>query len=145
VRQVERIVVHHSAGKDTTQLEAKGIEEWHVGKGWRGIGYHFLVENVGGRPSVVQGRPLRFRGSHARGANYDSVGVCVVGNFNSTLVDDDVFHVLISLLADLCTVFGLSERAISPHLEAGVTATECPGDHLMDRWEELLSEVGDLL
>jgi hypothetical protein len=145
MRKVERVVVHHSAGKDTSALEAKGIEEWHVGKGWRGVGYHYLVENVGGRASVVLGRPLRFRGSHAKGANYDSVGVCVVGNFNGNKVDDDVFNVLVSLLADLCTVFGLTERAIVPHLEAGVTATECPGDHMMERWAELLNEVGDLL
>lgn len=145
MRQVRRIVVHHSAGKDTAQLEAKGIEDWHVGKGWRGIGYHFLVENVGGRASVVLGRPLRFRGSHAKGANFDSVGVCVVGNFNATSPGDDVLAALVSLLADLCTVFGLTELALVPHQDAGTTATECPGDNLMAQWDEITTEVRDLL
>jgi N-acetylmuramoyl-L-alanine amidase len=145
VREVRRIVVHHSAGKDTQALETKGIEDWHVGKGWRGIAYHYLIENVGGRPTAVLGRPLRFRGSHAKGANFDSVGVCVIGNFNTTEVTDETFAVLMSLLADLCTVFGLTEQAIVAHQQAGTTSTECPGDSLMRRWEELQDGVRDLL
>ena len=145
MREVRRIVVHHSAGKDTAQLETKGIEAWHLGLGWRGIGYHYLIEDVGGRASVVLGRPLRFRGAHARGANFDSVGVCLVGNFNTARLSRGVRHQLVSLLADLCTVFGLTENEIRPHQLVGVTRTECPGDNLMESWDDLLIEVGDLL
>ena len=57
-------------------IGAKEIKGWHKGKGWKDIGYHFVIRLNG---KVELGRPLYKVGSHVIGWNTDSVGVCYVG------------------------------------------------------------------
>jgi len=56
-RKVTRVFLHCSAwdGKVIGQQLAETINAWHLANGWRGVGYHFLVDNVGG---ICTGRPL---------------------------------------------------------------------------------------
>ena len=42
---------------------------------WAGIGYHFVIEN----DTLFVGRPLKYEGSHCRGHNHNSIGICVIG------------------------------------------------------------------
>ena len=57
-------------------IGAKEIKAWHKGKGWKDIGYHYVIRLNG---KVELGRPLEKMGSHVVGYNRDSVGVCYVG------------------------------------------------------------------
>ena len=64
----------------------RGIEIYHVkGNGWNDIGYNFLVDKYGqvfeGRYGGVD-RPVI--GAHAEGFNTGSVGVAVIGDYDST-------------------------------------------------------------
>lgn len=73
---IRRLIVHHSAS--TLNTTVRMIRSWHVHeRGWADIGYHFIVLADG---RIEQGRPLPYRGAHARGANHDSIGICLVGN-----------------------------------------------------------------
>ena len=55
-----------------------GVHSSHVGNGWAGIGYHYLVRKDG---TIYRGRPEDTVGAHAYGANSHSIGVCFEGNY----------------------------------------------------------------
>ncbi len=41
-KEIKRIIIHHSASDFG---DAKLIDKWHKERGWKGIGYHFVVLN----------------------------------------------------------------------------------------------------
>lgn len=69
------IVLHHAAA---SKCSVHDVHSWHLANGWAGIGYHFFVRKDG---SVWQGRPIDKVGSHAKGANSYSIGICFEGDF----------------------------------------------------------------
>ncbi len=73
------IVFHCSATKPNQHIGRAQIEEWHLAKGWAGIGYHVVITRAG---DVELGRPLEEVGSHVQGFNARSVGVCLVGGLD---------------------------------------------------------------
>jgi N-acetylmuramoyl-L-alanine amidase len=76
VDPITRLIVHHSASPTTTTVEQ--IRRWHVeDRGWADIGYHFVVMKGG---TIAKGRPLPYTGAHAQGHNFDTLGVCLVGD-----------------------------------------------------------------
>lgn len=78
--EIRRVVIHHSAGPRSETYEA--IVRGHTapkpaGNGWLAIGYHGVVLGDG---SWRPGRRLPLAGAHAPPANFESIGICVVGN-----------------------------------------------------------------
>jgi hypothetical protein len=83
-------VVHHTAGSNSytaSQSAAivRGIQVYHVqGNGWDDIGYNFLVDKYG---QVFEGRfggvDRNVIGAHAEGFNTGSVGVALLGTYDS--------------------------------------------------------------
>lgn len=80
---VRCLVVHTQGAPGNQDGSAQGIHAYHRqpaalgGRGWAGIGYHFVVRKQGG---VERGRPLDRQGAHVHGYNHASVGVCCSGN-----------------------------------------------------------------
>jgi flagellar hook assembly protein FlgD len=148
-------VVHHTAGTNVyTAAEApaivRGIELYHVkGNGWNDIGYNFLIDRYG---TVYEGRgggmTRNVIGAHALGFNTGTVGVSLIGNFQSATPPPAMQAALVSLLAwrlDVAHIDPLSTvaytsggngkfragkvvtlRAISGHRDTG--PSECPGN-----------------
>lgn len=118
---IRRIIVHHSASPLTTTLE--DIKRWHLERGFDDIGYHYVIESNG---LIRYGRPLPLMGAHAKGSNWDSIGVCLVGDM--TREDRrwtwDQWETLYQLVGSL--------KLLAPHIEiighreARGAATECP-------------------
>jgi len=75
------IVVHCSATAEDMDIGAKEIDRWHRQKGWRKIGYHFVIRRDG---IIETGRDINVAGAHAYGYNGESVSVCLIGG-----VDDE--------------------------------------------------------
>ena len=129
MRKIKRIVIHHSAGRDRPKVDFFSIRDWHVsGRGWSDCGYHLVVEEAEGRPLTVLGRPLSRMGAHAKGANKDSIGICLVG------IEDfspGVMRQLGSLVDQMREVFRVQRSQVFGHREVGTTATDCPGRKLM--------------
>ena len=83
-------IVHHTAGSNTyTRAQSaaivRAIEIYHVkGNGWNDIGYNFLVDKYG---QVFEGRyggiDRNVVGAHAEGFNTGSVGIALLGNYDS--------------------------------------------------------------
>jgi N-acetyl-anhydromuramyl-L-alanine amidase AmpD len=81
------------------------IRNWHREKGWRDIGYHYLIDRDG---TVAPGRPLEQAGAHTRHHNADSIGIALVGGHGASKHDsfDEHFtaqqsHALRGLIYDL--------------------------------------------
>tara|TARA_R110000824_G_scaffold69297_3_gene178620 strand:+ start:11611 stop:11994 length:384 start_codon:yes stop_codon:yes gene_type:complete len=57
-------------------IGAREINNWHIDRGWSGIGYHFVVRRDG---TVENGRAINQVGAHCKGFNSESIGICLVG------------------------------------------------------------------
>ena len=116
------IVVHHSA---TNNGSAESFRRSHKARGWNDIGYHFVVTNGKGGPDgeIQKGRDLRKQGSHAKGRNSDSVGICLVATDKFTAAQQES---LVVLLTEVCQKYKIdpSEKTIQRHHE------QCPGPGL---------------
>jgi len=80
MRRISLIVVHCSAVRPWQRSSAADIDGWHKDKGWKGIGYHYVVRRDG---TVEPGRPLEAIGSHVVGHNAHSIGVCYEGGLDA--------------------------------------------------------------
>lgn len=76
MRKLTHIVIHCTATPASMDIGADRINEWHLTKGWSGIGYHFVVKRDG---TVEDGRPIERAGAHVKGFNAESIGVALVG------------------------------------------------------------------
>lgn len=79
MRKIDKIIIHCSAtpaGRDVTVAQ---IDSWHRARGFRKIGYHYLVGLDG---TVSVGRPESEMGAHCLGQNLNSIGVCYAGGLN---------------------------------------------------------------
>ena len=73
------IVVHCSATQPKSSYDWKTIDQMHRQQGWLGIGYHYVIKTDG---TIQEGRPLDTIGSHVKGHNNDSVGICLIGGID---------------------------------------------------------------
>lgn len=73
------IVIHCSATRGVQDIGAADIDRWHKAQGWTRIGYHYVIRRNG---KVEPGRPQDEMGSHVKGHNHDSVGICLVGGID---------------------------------------------------------------
>ncbi len=88
MRTIDEAIIHCSdtfADMDTT---AADIDRWHKAKGWRKIGYHFVVRRSG---AVEKGRDVNEVGSHCYGHNENSVGICLIGGRGADGLPEDNF------------------------------------------------------
>ena len=87
-KETKLIIIHCAATPPNMDIGRKEINEWHVNKGWSGIGYHFVIRRNG---KVETGRAVEEIGAHAEGYNSVSVGVCLVGGVNDKKIPEANF------------------------------------------------------
>lgn len=75
----DAIFVHCSATKPSQNVGVREIRQWHKEQGWLDVGYHYIIKRDG---TVEAGRDEGAVGSHAKGYNSTSVGVCLVGGID---------------------------------------------------------------
>lgn len=56
------------------------IDDWHRKRGFDMIGYHYYVDING---KIYKGRELSQVGAHAKGRNFNSIGICYAGGLDS--------------------------------------------------------------
>lgn len=118
-KSTKYIVIHHMAGFGN----ADDVHKMHIGRGWTGIGYNFLVRRDG---SVYRGRPIDTVGAHTEGSNSVSVGVCFEGNYHDK---NDIPEVQKKAGKELVAYLkGLYPTAtVKKH--GDLQATACPGQY----------------
>lgn len=78
-RRTDFLVVHAAATTPSMDIGAAEIAKWHRARGFRAIGYHFVIRRDG---RIETGRAMEHRGAHAKGVNDRSIGVCLVGGLS---------------------------------------------------------------
>ena len=76
MRAITEIIVHCSATAEGKQFTVADIDRWHRERGFRKIGYHYVIYLDG---SVHAGRSESETGAHCLEHNARSIGVCYVG------------------------------------------------------------------
>lgn len=126
----KRIIIHHSASAD---VSAATIHGWHLGQGWLGIGYQFVIRADG---TVERGRPEWSIGSHSGpGGNGDSIGICLTGNFETGKPTEAQVTALVELIKCLRSKYG--NLSVIGHKD--VMATACPGKNFP--WAYLRAKI----
>jgi N-acetylmuramoyl-L-alanine amidase len=76
MRHINRIILHCSATREGRDYSVDTIRGWHMRKGWRDIGYHYIVQRNG---NIETGRPVEQQGAHSSKQNRGSIGICYIG------------------------------------------------------------------
>ena len=79
-REITETVVHWTATFVDQDIGAADVHDWHLKRGWSGIGYHYVIRRDG---TIERGRPINFDGAHAlaNGHNKYSIGISLVGGY----------------------------------------------------------------
>jgi len=80
VRKIDEIIIHCAATPENKSFTSKDILRWHKERGFRTIGYHYVVLLDG---TVESGRPLAQEGAHCKGRNGTSIGICYIGGVDN--------------------------------------------------------------
>lgn len=70
------IIIHCAATPEGKDFTVSDIDRWHKAKGWKCIGYHFVIYRDG---SVHEGRPISMVGAHCLEHNAHSISICYIG------------------------------------------------------------------
>lgn len=116
-KTVDMIVLHHA---DSKHCSIYNVHHWHLSNGWSGCGYHFFINKQG---RIFRGRPEDTIGSHAKGFNSTSFGVCFEGDFTAELPTNEQITAGLELIAHLKQKYGINK--IKGH--GDLMATSCPG------------------
>ncbi|UTT85783.1 N-acetylmuramoyl-L-alanine amidase [Vibrio pelagius] len=121
------ITVHCSATPSTQDIGVAEIRRWHKNRGWRDVGYHFVIRRCG---KVEIGRPLSQTGAHVKGHNKGNIGVCLVGGCNAVQQPEDNFtfaqrKALFGLIEVLQKRFLIVDNNVKGHKDWGVNKA-CP-------------------
>lgn len=79
MRKITEIIYHCTATKEGERFTVEDVDRWHKEKGWKGIGYHYLI---GLKGELWIGRDIEEIGAHCVGHNANSIGICYVGGLD---------------------------------------------------------------
>jgi len=131
----EYIVVHHSLTADNVTLsDIEAIRKYHIEtNGWSDIAYHFVVDSIKNTveksyTELLIGRPINIKGSHCIGYNHNSLGVCVIGNFDLVAPSEEILNVLVNrFIKPYMDVFYIPVANVKGHRELTGFDRTCPG------------------
>lgn len=144
---VTHLIVHHSAGSNTSSdwaATVRGIWNYHVNvRGWSDIGYNYLIDPNG---IIYEGRGDNVLGAHFSAMNGATMGVCLLGDYQSSLGNGTPSTAMVSALVELLSwkecdlskdpllssyhsASSQNLMHVAGHQDAG-TGTLCPGDNV---------------
>lgn len=80
MRKITEIILHCSATPEGRDYTIADIDRWHRQKGFRKIGYHFVIYRDG---CIHAGRAKSEIGAHCTGHNSASIGICYIGGMSA--------------------------------------------------------------
>ncbi|MDP2922694.1 MAG: N-acetylmuramoyl-L-alanine amidase [Candidatus Omnitrophota bacterium] len=139
------IIIHHSATDEGSSLS---FDTYHQNRGWEGIGYHFVIDNgtKGKQDGQIEVSPRWLKqknGAHCNADNMNerSIGICLVGDFNSESVSEKQLDALVYLTDKLRKYYKIPFKRIMGHGQVRGAKTECPGKKFP--WKELRLRLED--
>lgn len=86
MRIINTIIIHCSATIEAINYTVENIRQWHLKRGFKNIGYHYVIYRDG---TINDGRPISEPGAHCEGFNEHSVGICYIGGLDSNFKSKD--------------------------------------------------------
>jgi hypothetical protein len=132
LKKWKHIVIHHSATESGT---AKGMDRYHRQERHmeNGLAYHFVIGNGKGMPdgeiTIGQRWLDQIQGGHlaSESLNEESIGICLVGNFDEEAPTRKQMAQLEGLVDYLLRSCQLKPSAVKSHQEINPIHTRCPG------------------
>ena len=126
MRQITEIILHCSATPEGKNFKAADIDRWHKAKGWKCIGYNYVIDLDG---TIEEGRPLEMTGAHTIGHNSNSIGICYIGGIDGKNAPKDTRTIpqkesLFALVRQLMLTYKLTLKDVHCHNEFANKA--CP-------------------
>lgn len=86
MRPIKEVIIHCTATQEGVPISVERVNQWHQLRGFRCIGYHFLIGING---EVWKGRGVDEIGAHCTGHNQHSIGICYVGGCDKNMKPKD--------------------------------------------------------
>jgi len=142
IKDVKMIVIHHTASVknlDDPKTAIRNIQYYHaVRRGWGDIGYNYVIDPEG---NIYEGRRggEKVVGGHAIPVNRASIGISVMGNFQSQALPKEVVESIVKLTRAKAELYnldlngrlkykGVNYNVLQGHRDNSPTA--CPGENL---------------
>lgn len=127
-RKIESIAIHCSFSPQGRGDNANDIDQWHLSRGWSGIGYHYVVLEDG---TVLKGRWLDYPGAHIGGFNKKTIGIVRIGGMgpggiavnDATPEQEQAIAMLSKLLVEM---YDLEPEDVKGHNEFPGVNKACP-------------------
>jgi N-acetylmuramoyl-L-alanine amidase len=141
-RRWKYIVIHHSASDSGNEAV---FDREHKERGWRGVGYDFVIDNGQGGPDGRVEVTFRWEqqqvGAHAGNDEYNQfgIGICLVGNFDNDLPTARQMDALVGLVNYLQERCQIPTANILGHCHVRIGGTDCPGTRFP--WYDMFSRL----
>ncbi|HET8860272.1 N-acetylmuramoyl-L-alanine amidase [Marivirga sp.] len=158
----EHMIVHHSAGSNNISNFTQAVRNIYIlhteENGWSDIGYNYLVAPDGviyaGRDPAT-GKQDEVLGAHFCGSNSNTMGICLLGNYETAEPTSVMLESLVDVLSwkafkDDLNVLESDFHPLNANLEviAGHQdgcSTACPGENVYKRLPEIRLNVDQQL
>ena len=113
-RTITKIVIHCLQTPVQRADSAEDVHQWHLGNGWSGIGYHYVITADG---TLQIGRDIDYNGAHTLGHNKNTLAVAIAGGMtvdkviaentftkDTIIVLDDMIRKLMCMYPDVPVV-----------------------------------------
>jgi N-acetylmuramoyl-L-alanine amidase len=142
-RKWRYIIIHHTA---TDEGSALYLDESHKNRGWKSLGYHFIINNnTQDKPDGHIEASVRWlnqeNGAHCKASNMNRVGIgiALVGNFNNTKPSKKQIDTLVYTVNVLKAYYKIPVSNIMGHRDVPGASTECPGN--LFPWQDFIRRV----
>jgi hypothetical protein len=133
-QELNTFIIHHSATLDSTPAS---IQAGHMnGEGYADIAYHYIIDKAG---LIYEGRDIHVRGAHTGGHNTGTVGIVLIGNFETEEPTAEQICSLKRLALQLKHQYDITHLA--GHRDFQPNETVCPGEHLDDQLEGIAADL----
>ncbi len=130
------IVIHHSAGESATIESLQQVHrERQPGDPIDAIPYHFVIGNgngIGmGEIASDWRRDMNIWGTHVsarnKARNFAGIGICLVGNFETSAVPEAQYEALLRLTRTLMARYAIPADNVDFHGRIAGESSRCPG------------------
>ena len=137
MRAIKYLVVHCSATPENKPFTAKDIDRWHKQRGFRCIGYHYVILLDG---TIQTGRKESEIGAHVSGYNSNSIGICYIGGCDKSMKPKDTRtpeqkESLIKILTELKKKYPAA--IIMGHRDFPKVAKACPSFNAKSEYQSI--------
>lgn len=119
--KIDYIVLHHTGGDGTI----KAFANYHISKGWPGIGYHYIIDKEG---NIYQTNRIDTISYNVGGKNSKVIGIALIGNYEREKLSECQKDSIESLVFLLRTFTG--NKPVVGHFE--LKSTICPGKYIKE-------------